>query len=928
MNRQKSDFEFKERAGMREIMCVFFILFLCFTVFPQTIDIKTSENKWKTIPLFAICNEGEGTLNLKKSEIEIMIDGKNIRDFLVFKRDFIQTPAGLNHLSESGENRNKIVFLLFDTLSSGRNGINELKKISGRLVMMTGDHIGFVLLRINPNTGRIKLHDPIYNKKKCLQYIKDKIIWPYDRSTLLLSKSDRKRILDLEILKLCQEIDQFEEPKFIFVFKYLRPPKTENIPDHWYWWDLLPEKADDYFRNSGALPLYIILQNNQDSPEQTGAPFQKMAFAFWRNTVTGDTESIAQQMKRIFRGYHEIKLPGIKEITSSINAMIIRSNRNDITLLSNTKPILSLLESEKKSEKNPESVNQIIPQTDMPSWDDTQITEVQVWKKTADKLKKNRFYMRRTESIILCEKAEIFLNQGQLNKAMNSLQMILKTSEIHTDFIIDAIFELNGLTQIANQIEEFYQKSGKQLKTLKGKNLLSLSSALQKVKSNPKKVLKWMENILKQVRTQNQFVEEVINELNQLIPVLKNRYPILIQSKALNDPDDYRSGRNKKIIADYRTGIDIIIAQIPVGKSKFEHLLDNLKKNIDRTDDWISGIDQFLEANSNSITEEMLDLIIKNSREFPFNKKKKFFEKKIKQLNIEHIPTDDNFFKMVAESTMLIKNPSGYLEAEFFNQTIMIYIPPGTFFMGMPWESGAQDESPQHKVNLNGYWISKYETTFKQYDAFCEETDRKESNDNGRGRKKRPVINVSWYEAREYCNWLSTKSTLHFRLPSEAEWEKAARGTQARTYPWGEKKPDGRCANFSDINLLFHYEQINLPASEAEHQSNLKWMDRNSDDGYTFTSPVGKYPQGASPYGVRDMAGNVWEWIDDWYDGNYYQHASGRNPRGPLSGTYKITRGGGWDSHHWMLRTTSRAGGNPGKGSDTLGFRIVLVKKT
>ncbi|MCK4836914.1 MAG: hypothetical protein KAT17_09760, partial [Candidatus Aminicenantes bacterium] len=687
MNRQKSDFKFKERAGMREIMGVFFLLCLCFSLFPQTIDIKTTENKWKTIPLFAICKKGKGTLNLKKSEIEIIINGKNIRDFLVFKRDFIQTPPAINHQSESGENRKKIVFLLFDTFSSGHKGISKLKKISSRLVLMTGDHIGFVLLKINPNTGRIKLHDPIYNKKTCLQYIEDKIIRPRDSTLLRLSKSDRKKILGQEILKLCQEIKQYENPKFIFIFKYLRPPKPGNIPDHRDWCDPLPEETDGYIRDCSALPLYVILQNNQNSPNATGASFQKITFPLWRNTVTGDTESITRQMKRIFSGYHEIKLPGIKEITSSsITTMLIRSNRNDITLFSNIKPILSLLESEKKSEKNPESVSQIIPEINVPPWDNTQIAEVPVWKKTAEKLKKNRFYLRRTESIILCEIAENFLNQGQLNKAMNSLQMILKTSESHTDFIIKAIFELNGLTQIANQIEEFCQKSEKQLKTLKGKNHLSLSSALQEMKSNPKKVLKWMENILKQVRTQNQFVEEVINKLNQLIPVLKNRYPILIQSKALNDPNDHHSGRNKKIIADYRTGIDIIIAQNPVGKSKFEHLLDNLKKNIDRTDDRISIINQFLETNSNSITEKMLDLIIKDSKEFPFNKKKKFFQMKIKQLNIEPIPEDDNFLKMVAESTMLIKNPSGYLEAKFSNQTIMIYIPPGTFFTGMPWE--------------------------------------------------------------------------------------------------------------------------------------------------------------------------------------------------------------------------------------------------
>ena len=187
------------------------------------------------------------------------------------------------------------------------------------------------------------------------------------------------------------------------------------------------------------------------------------------------------------------------------------------------------------------------------------------------------------------------------------------------------------------------------------------------------------------------------------------------------------------------------------------------------------------------------------------------------------------------------------------------------------------------------------------------------------------MINVSWKDARAYCRWLGAYTGLRYRLPRECEWEKAARGDLKTQYPWGNGKPDGEKANFADVNLLYKYEKNNPPTSKEEHTANLSWMNRDVDDDYIYTAPVGKYPAGASPYGVLDMAGNVWEMMGDWYDGEYYQSSPSQNPGGPGLGAYKVTRGGGWDSHPWMLRSTGRAGGNPKKSSDSLGFRVVMT---
>ncbi|MBM3238589.1 uridine kinase [Candidatus Poribacteria bacterium] len=213
----------------------------------------------------------------------------------------------------------------------------------------------------------------------------------------------------------------------------------------------------------------------------------------------------------------------------------------------------------------------------------------------------------------------------------------------------------------------------------------------------------------------------------------------------------------------------------------------------------------------------------------------------------------------------------------------MILIPAGDFVMGsndtqimqLVREYGAKihwfnDERPRHIVNLSSFYIDKYPVTNEQYAKFIRETGYKkpETWDIRRyNQSKQPVVGISWHDAEAYCQWAGK------RLLTEAEWEKAARGVNARLFPWGDNNPEGR-ANYG-----------------------------GREGGPTI---VGKFPDGSSPYGVMDMAGNVWEWVNDWYDSEYYSHAPYRDPKGPNSGHGKCVRGGSWINNPTMIRCTER----------------------
>jgi eukaryotic-like serine/threonine-protein kinase len=213
----------------------------------------------------------------------------------------------------------------------------------------------------------------------------------------------------------------------------------------------------------------------------------------------------------------------------------------------------------------------------------------------------------------------------------------------------------------------------------------------------------------------------------------------------------------------------------------------------------------------------------------------------------------------------------------------MVFVPAGEFTMGSEQLSASQ---PPHRVQLDAFWIDKYEATNNQYrqcvnagrcvPPFKDESLTRKPYYSHTQFDNYPVNYVLWKDATSFCNWVGK------RLPTEAEWEKSARGTDGRTYPWGNGLDESR------------YNSVNMPWKPGE--SSLLFGTGNE----TVTGPdhmrdlaaVGSYPTGASPYGAMDMAGNVWEWVADWYDSQYYKVSPQVNPKGPATGDSKVERGG------------------------------------
>jgi formylglycine-generating enzyme required for sulfatase activity/acetyl esterase/lipase len=245
-----------------------------------------------------------------------------------------------------------------------------------------------------------------------------------------------------------------------------------------------------------------------------------------------------------------------------------------------------------------------------------------------------------------------------------------------------------------------------------------------------------------------------------------------------------------------------------------------------------------------------------------------------------------------------------------------LWVPAGAFDMGDRSGEGLARERPAHRVELGAFYIGKHEITNREWKRFRDDPgydDPKiwpggrvvprdqvpywtQPNNHGGGTPDSddyPVIGVNWDAATAYCAWLSARTGQHYRLPTEAEWEKAARGTDGRRYPWGQTI-DRSLANFVGAQP------------------------------FDTVQPAGHYPGNASPYGAFDMAGNVLEWCQDWYDRDYYAVSPRKNPPGPKAGAYRVVRGGSFFVEAWELRSTARSAAWPSfLGHRMIGFRPV-----
>lgn len=229
----------------------------------------------------------------------------------------------------------------------------------------------------------------------------------------------------------------------------------------------------------------------------------------------------------------------------------------------------------------------------------------------------------------------------------------------------------------------------------------------------------------------------------------------------------------------------------------------------------------------------------------------------------------------------------GFAETDSLDMQ-MVLVPAGKFTRG---SDRGDDEKPVQQIYLNAFYMDKYEVTVGQYARYLEVTGMEEPPDwsimNQPQHQRRPVVNVSWEDAVNYCKWAGK------RLPTEAEWEKAARGTDGRIYPWGNEAPTRLHANYG----------------------------RKDWDDHLALTLVGSFEAGRSPYGIYDMAGNAWEWVFDWYDHDSYMASLGKNPIGPAKGDQKVVRGGSWLYVSDFLRSAHRFNAQPMNRHFGYGFR-------
>jgi formylglycine-generating enzyme required for sulfatase activity len=248
-------------------------------------------------------------------------------------------------------------------------------------------------------------------------------------------------------------------------------------------------------------------------------------------------------------------------------------------------------------------------------------------------------------------------------------------------------------------------------------------------------------------------------------------------------------------------------------------------------------------------------------------------------------------------------------------------IPAGTFQMGDTFGDVLfRDELPVHAVTLSAFELARFELTFEEYDLYCDSTGVKKPNDRSWGRGRRPVININWFDAVKYCNWLSEQHGYTavyriageevtanwfangYRLPTEAEWEYAAR-SGGKQHRFGNGKDTLRS---TEANFNASPEYVKAYSKPGEYREK--------------TTTVGSFGRNGS--GLADMSGNVLEWCWDRYGADYYEKSSSSNPKGPGEGAYRVIRGGSWDDNPAICRAAFRLDGEPTIRSNGVGFRL------
>jgi formylglycine-generating enzyme len=241
----------------------------------------------------------------------------------------------------------------------------------------------------------------------------------------------------------------------------------------------------------------------------------------------------------------------------------------------------------------------------------------------------------------------------------------------------------------------------------------------------------------------------------------------------------------------------------------------------------------------------------------------------------------------------------------------MLLIPEGEFTMGTDdvgtgWHQGNPNEHPEHTVTVKSYYIDQFEVTIARYAKFLEATKHSAppswDDEAVTSAGDRPVVGVDWEDANAYCKWAGE------RLPTEAEWEKAARGTDKRRFPWGDMQPFVDIANYNR-GLWVSYPITLAPVTSGAEGMSIR---HGLKDG------------GKSPYGLYHMAGNAAEWVADWYDREYYAKAPKENPTGPSAGEKKVLRGGSWGDPPRNIRVTARFSADPEFRDTSIGFRCAM----